>query len=95
MVTHMVLFKFADETTALAAQERLLKMKGRVASLLDLEVGLDFTRSARSFDLGLITRHKTREELASYQSDPVHQEVVLWMKERVTGSAAVDFEQES
>jgi hypothetical protein len=92
MVTHMVLFRFADSSDAEEAVQKLRGMKGRIASLLDVEAGVDFTRSQRSYEVGLITRHVDRAALEAYQEDPVHQEVAAFIKARTGGSVAVDFE---
>ncbi len=92
MVTHMVLFKFANPEDAKASVQKLLGMKGRIESLTDIEAGLDFTGSERSFDVGLITRHPDRAALDAYRVDPVHLEVVEFIKGKTTASAAVDFE---
>jgi hypothetical protein len=94
MITHLVLFKFTEPSCAASAVERLLSMKGRVASLLDIEAGVDFTRSDRSYDVGLITRHKSRADLAAYQADPIHVEVAAFVRARCEKAAAVDFESE-
>jgi hypothetical protein len=92
MITHLVMFKFKSADDAAEARERLLAMKGRISGMLDLEAGLDFIHSDRSYDLALITRHNQREDLEAYRVDPVHQEVVEFIKGRATGSCAVDFE---
>lgn len=92
MVTHVVLFRFEDQKDADAAVQKLRSMKGRIQSLLDIEAGLDFTRSERSYEVGLITRHVDRAALEAYQVDPVHQEVAAFIKARTGGSVAVDFE---
>lgn len=88
----MVLFKFKSPGDAEASLEKLLAMKGRVESLLDLEAGLDFTKSERSFELGLITHHRTPEDLEAYRVDPVHLEVVDFIRDRASASVACDFE---
>jgi len=91
MVTLVVFFKFADPTDAEQARTLLLGMQGRIPGLRQVEAGLDFTRSARSFDLALITRHDDRSALDVYRDHPVHQEVARFIRERSTASAAVDF----
>lgn len=92
MVTHLVMFKFKKVDDAVEARDRLLRMKGRISGMVDVEAGLDFTRSERSYDLALVTRHSRREDLEAYRVDPVHQEVVEFIKGRATASCAVDFE---
>lgn len=92
MVTHLVLFKFENPADAQASVDKLLGMKGRVPSLLGIEAGIDFTRSERSYEVGLITRHVDRAALEAYRVDPVHLEVASFIKGKASGSAAVDFE---
>jgi hypothetical protein len=92
MVTHVVFFKFSSPEEAQEARRLLLAMQGRIPGLVGVEAGLDFTRSERSFDLALITRHEDRQSLDVYRDHPVHQEVVQFIRPRATASAAVDFE---
>ncbi len=92
MVTHIVFFKFQEPGQAREAQERLLAMKGRIPGMRDIEAGLDFTKSDRSFELALVTRHDDRAALDVYRTHPVHQEVVDFIRPRSIASAAVDFE---
>jgi hypothetical protein len=92
MVTHIVLFKFENPADAEASVEKLRGMKGRIPALSDIEAGIDFTRSERSYEVGLITRHPDRAALEAYRVDPVHLEVVAFIKGKASGSVAVDFE---
>jgi|SRR5690606_4876895 len=92
MVTHIVCFDFATAEQAQTACELLASMSGRIPSLLGLETGLDFTRSERSYHLGLITRHADRAGLLAYQEHPVHREVAAYIRAHATRVAAVDFE---
>ena len=92
MITHIVLFKFENLERAHEAVEKLLGMNGRVPSLAGVEAGLDVTRSARSYEVGLITRHSSREDLEAYQVDPFHQQVAAFIRQHSSGAAAVDFE---
>lgn len=93
-ITHIVFMKFPDPTPAILrqARQRLLGMHGRVASLRSIEVGLDFDRSARAWDLALLTRFDSRDALAAYQSDPAHLEVLTWLRSLPITSAVVDYE---
>jgi len=92
MLTHVVCFRFDDLETAAGARDRLLAMAGRVPGLDAIEAGVDTTRSDRSYELALITRHADRAGLAAYATHPVHLEVVAWIKARARGAVAVDFE---
>ncbi len=92
MVTHVVFFRFDTLDNAEEAAARLRGLIGVVESLQEVEAGLDFTRSERSWDLCLITRFEDREGLEAYRVHPAHQAVVRFIKEHATETAAVDYE---
>jgi len=94
MITHIVLFKMKDRSGSDARKIRdaLLGMKGRIPGMRDLEVGLDYLRSERSYDVALITRHDSREALEAYQVHPVHEEVKKLIVELREASVSVDFD---
>lgn len=94
MVKHVVFFKLKDrsESSILKLRDVLLDMKGKVPSLLSLEVGVDFTRSPRSYDVVLISQHESRKQLDEYQNDPVHMEVKKYVATVGESTVAVDFE---
>jgi len=52
MITHIVLFKLKDNSkeSIEKAQNILRGMEGRIPELKDIEVGVDITRSDRSYD---------------------------------------------
>lgn len=91
MLTHVVLFCFPDLSVAAECRDRMLSMKGQIPALIDIEVGVDIVRSGRSYDLALITRHTDLAGMEAYQVHPVHQELLAWVKPRVTKVVAVDF----
>lgn len=92
-VTHIVFMKFPNPTHEILQQARakLLGMQGRVASLRTVEVGLDFDRSARAWDLALVTSFDSREAMDEYQNDPAHLEVLTWLRSLPITSAVVDY----
>jgi len=92
MLTHIVLFRFEDLARAEEARQKLLSMSGQIPGMLSVEAGLDVTRSPRSHELGLITRHTDREALAAYQVHPVHEAVAAFIRTHMSGAASVDFE---
>ena len=94
MVTHVVLFKMKDRSgdSARRARQVLAEMQGQIPGLLSVEVGVDYQRSERSFDVALITKHESREALEAYQVHPVHRKVAAFMAEVRDASVAVDFE---
>ena len=95
MITHVVLMTFKVEnhdTNMTQARERLLGMVGQVESLRHLEVGLNFTDSARACDLCLITRFDDRDGLARYAVDPIHVEVKKFLGAVLESASVVDYE---
>jgi len=91
MLTHIVFFRFKEADTAAEIRELLLSMRGQIPTLRELEAGVDTTRGARSFDLGLITRFDDLAGLDAYRVHPVHLKVLEAIKAVATEVAAVDF----
>jgi hypothetical protein len=95
VLTHVVLFRLHDENkseNAARACELLLGMRGKIPELLHIEAGTDVLRTTRSFDLALITRFADRAGLEAYQANPVHQEVLGFLRAVTAQSIAVDYE---
>ena len=74
------------------ARDVLLGMKGRIPQLRHLEVGTDVLHSERSYDIALVTKFDSLEELETYQKHPVHVEVAKYMTSVRESSVAVDYE---
>jgi hypothetical protein len=94
MVTHIVFFKLkeASAEAVSGAKEKLLSMEGRIDLLRHLEVGVDVIRSERSYDLALVTRFDSLEDLQAYQVHPYHADVVAaYMKSVSAAVVAVDY----
>jgi len=95
MITHIVLFKLSDprpETIA-ATRDLLVSMDGTVPQLRHLEVGVDLIRSERSFDIALVSRFDSLDELNAYQVDPYHAGTILpHMRSVCSAIVAVDYE---
>ncbi len=95
MITHIVLFKLAEPTPEKinAVRDRLLSMQGTIDLLRHLEAGTDLIRSERSYDVALLTRFDSLEDLQAYQVHPYHAgEVVPFMKANCSSIVAVDYE---
>jgi hypothetical protein len=96
MFTHIVFFKLKDRDSANLnkAKEILLGMEGKIPMLKELTVGIDVVHSQRSYDIALITKFDSKEDMDKYQVHPVHiNEVIKYLKPMLDGSAAVDFEE--
>ncbi|MBQ4061964.1 MAG: Dabb family protein [Christensenellaceae bacterium] len=94
MVRHIVCFKLKDNSpeNCEKAKEVLMSMKGNVELLRDIEVGIDFLHSERSYDLILQVVVDDKDALDAYQKHPYHVEVVKKHMHAVrSASVAVDY----
>lgn len=96
MITHIVLWKLRDPNpeTKARVMAAVRGMAGRIPGLLELEVGEDVVRSARSYDLALIARFPSLSALEAYQVHPVHVEVSNFLSTVRESVITVDFETE-
>jgi hypothetical protein len=94
MITHVVLFKLKDASQKKVEKARdvLLGMKGKIPLLRHLEVGMDVLHSERSYDIVLITRFDSMDDLKAYQIHPIHLEVAKYINSVKEASIAVDYE---
>lgn len=94
MIKHLVFFKLKDrspESIRIAA-DKLKSMEGKIDILKHIEVGVDFMKSGRSFDIALITHFDSKEDLEKYATHPVHVPVLEYLRSVIEQSVAVDFE---
>ena len=95
MITHIVLFKLHEPLpdVILEAKDRLSGMVGRVPQLRHIEVGIDVIHSDRSYDIALVTKFDTLEDLKAYQGHPYHAEqIVPYVRSISSSIIAVDYE---
>lgn len=95
MLTHVVMFKLKDRSPeAVQATAGVLKnMEGKIEVLRSIEVGIDVLRSDRSYDIVLITKFDSKDDLSVYDNHPLHVEVKAYLKQAIDGtSVCVDFE---
>ncbi len=97
MVVHIVLIAFKPENrieNIREAKQRIEAMVGRVAPLRSIEVGINFADGERAMDLALIARFDDRAGLEAYAVDPVHREVIDFIKSVAEYTKVVDYENE-
>jgi hypothetical protein len=95
LITHLVFFRLKDQSPGgiAATKQVLTNMEGKIAQLQHMEVGVDVLHSARSYDLALITKFNSLEDLEQYQVHPVHKLVIEHMKTALREpSVCVDFQ---
>ncbi len=90
MIKHIVIWPMKDEVTFEQKTEmknRLEALKGVVAELADIEVGIDVGNGTMS----LYSEFNSNEDLVVYQAHPAHQKVVAFVKPLVAGRAVCDY----
>ena len=93
MIKHIVCFKLKEGEDVHKAAEVLRSMKGNVPTIIDMEVGEDFLKSERSYDIILQVKLKDMQTLDEYQQDAYHVNVVKkHMHAVVKSSVAIDYE---
>lgn len=94
MLTHIVLFKLIDRSPENVEKARgvLMSMEGKIPLLRHLEVGVDVLHSERSYDLALVTKFDSLDNMQSYQVHPVHVEISNYMKSVRESSITLDYE---
>ena len=95
MITHIVFFRLKDTSPEGIARTRdvLLDMKGKIPQLKHIEAGVNVVPSGRAYDIALVTKVDSLEDLEAYNVHPEHQTVLSYMKEALREpSVAVDYE---
>ena len=94
MIKHVVCYKLKDNSLEKKQEVKnmLLSMVGKVEYFVDINVGLDFLGSERSYDVVLEMTFNTKEYMEKYQKDDYHFNVIKpYMKEVRVGSVSVDY----
>jgi|SRR5215510_2134129 len=79
MVEHIVLFRWKDEAGQEAIDRAMTELRGlksRVAGIVDLSGGANFSDRAQGYTDGLVIRFTDRAALEAYYPHPEHQRVV-------------------
>ena len=94
MIVHIVMFRFKDENKEANLKEvtsRLNALVELIPTLKSMEVGVDFSRSERAFDMSLYSKFDTKEALGEYAVHPEHLKVVELIKSVTLESKVVDY----
>jgi hypothetical protein len=98
MVRHVVMFKFKPETDTRARVDfarMLTGLKDDVEVIQSLEIGQDFLKSPRSYDILLVVDLEDEEALKIYAGHPDHQPVLKRASEICQHVAVLDYEREA
>ena len=94
MIKHIVMFKLLNKNkentekvvTALKTLERNIDV------LCSAEIGVNFNKSDRNYDIVLIAQFKNHNTLKTYETHPKHLPVVETVRSLCSGSVVVDYE---
>lgn len=95
MIKHIVCFKLKDNSkeNCTKTAEILKSMDKMVKEIREIEVGMDFLHSPRSYDIILQVTLDNKKALDDYQNDDYHCSVVKnHMHSVAESSIAVDYE---
>ncbi len=94
MIIHIVMFKFKEENFDInieLVKDKLNALPSLIPELKCIEVGVDFSRSERAFDLSLYSSFTSKEDLQAYAVHPEHLKVVELIKSVTLESKVVDY----
>ena len=94
MITHIALIKLvhANAETIEEARKILFGLEGKIPQVRHLEIGVNLIHSYRSYDLSLIAKFDSLEDLQTYNNHPVHVEVVKKLQGVRQSTVTVDYE---
>ncbi|HEY9073042.1 MAG TPA: Dabb family protein [Desulfobaccales bacterium] len=94
MITHIALFKMvhANKEIIEVAQKALEGLAGMIPQLRHFEVGINIIQSYRSYDLALVAKFDSLEDLQTYQNHPDYVEVVKYLQGVRQSVVTVDYE---
>ena len=94
MVKHIVMFKLTEKTSQNMelATNSLRSLENKIETLKSIEIGTDFLKSDRSYDIVLTAHFENQEGLKTYSSHENHLPVVKIMRSLCSSSVVVDYE---
>ena len=99
MIKHLVLWKlketaegFNKAENAQRIKSELETLRGKIAEIKALEVGLNFNDSAAAYDVALYSEFESREALDIYQKHPEHVRVAALVNQFREERVVADYE---
>jgi hypothetical protein len=94
MLTHIVCWKYKDETTEEQRADHIARLRALpdvIPNIVSFNVGSDILHLDRSFDTGLVAVYPDRAALDVYTDHPSHLEVAALGKQIAKQVVSVDF----
>ena len=92
MIKHIVMWTLQDKNDAPMVKQTLEDLKNKIPSIIDIEVGIDFSATDASADVVLYSTFANRDDLNAYVAHPDHQAVIPMMQHVTTSRKVVDYE---
>jgi hypothetical protein len=94
MIKHIVFFKFQEniKENQLLLKQKLDNLKDKIPQIIDYEVGINIVDTQRAYDVSLISSFSTKDDLKQYAINPLHLEVIDFIKSINTITKVVDYE---
>lgn len=99
MIKHIVFWKLKDSAGGRSAVENAAEIKSRLESLqglvpgmIEIEVGVDLSRTEASADVALYSVFSDMVALGEYQAHPAHLDVASFINEVRALRTVVDYE---
>lgn len=94
MIVNNLLLKLKNKNTEniKKTQEILLGMKGKIEILLDIQAELNIRPSQTAYDIILITKFASMEDMNAYLAHPAHLEVAKFIENVLDTQASVCYE---
>ena len=94
MIVHIVFFKLKNYPLGIKElKENIQALKEKIKEIRDFQIGEDFSREDRSYDLALYSTFETKEDLSSYAVNEDHLNVINnYVKVFCDHTKVVDFE---
>ena len=92
MVKHIVMYKLKDPTlqNAEALRDKFMSMQGKIDVLREIWSGVYVLRSQRSFDVVLVCKFDSMDDMEVYRTHEVHMPIMEYVKSVVEKSHSVD-----
>lgn len=91
MIRHIVFFKIEDEEIKTELVWYLNSLRNKIDFIKNLEVGENFTKSERAYDVSLIADFENEADLKTYATHKDHNPVVAFIKENNIQTKVVDY----
>jgi len=95
MLKHVILFRLKEENKKKNAVElvrRLKSLKDSIGQVREMEAGVNVSKSANAYDVGMYSEFLNNEDLQAYRERPEHVEALDFIKAVVEDMHVVDYE---